>query len=58
MALSCPPCEHNSGPFGPVILTLSPGRYTEAVPSYQIRVEGRTMYAARYSRNSRLFTAL
>jgi hypothetical protein len=32
--------EHESGPFGPVILTLSRGRYTEAVPNYQIRVEG------------------
>lgn len=32
--------EHNSGPFGPVILTLSPGGYTEAVPNYQVRVEG------------------
>jgi hypothetical protein len=32
--------EHNSGPFGPVILTLTPGRYMEAVPNYQVRVEG------------------
>jgi hypothetical protein len=32
--------EHNTGPFGPVILTLSPGRYAEAVPNYQVRVKG------------------
>jgi hypothetical protein len=32
--------QHDSGPYGPVILTLSPGRYTEAVPNYKVRVEG------------------
>ena len=32
--------EHDSGPYGPVILTITPGRYAEAVPNYNVRVEG------------------